>query len=252
MTNQHRNAAKEERLRLLLYFAMGFAVYIASRALTFYNSDETNLLTGSRYCATYHSAWSIAWPLADCLLATLLPATKNPYLAISLAGGILSGLGALLAGSACRRLCKKPVLGWVGALLSSMWLVSPAGGWIVDSLSYCLGISPAIAGLQLRQTKYEPWIAPITGFALAVGLALKWNSFAPAFAGSLIFLFVTQTTPLAPSKSLLKSFITFSIALLSTSITCSLIAQSHTLYPEAFSFYAKLGVKRKCFWIKSV
>lgn len=238
---QADKTTQPKRIACLAYFISGVIIYTIARVLCFYNSDENNLLTGSLYCLNHAAPWSVAWPLADCLLARLIPFLGNAFNSITMAGALLSGVGSAVTGITIARLTRRYSLATCSALLTGLWLVSPSGGWIVDALSYGIGLAPAFWATNHREDQHRWSIAAIAGCCLALGVVLKWNSFAPAYACTIAYLLINvDRRQRTTTKHLLSTMAIFSGAALVTSLACAALLDSLEIYHQTIGFYINL------------
>jgi hypothetical protein len=238
--SQTKNNGKKRGFVFIAYFLAGAAIYLIARFLVFYNTDEGNLLTGSQYCLDHEAPWSIAWPLADCLLSKLIPLLGNSFHSITITGALLSGFGSAITGITAERLSGRYSLATWSALLTGLWLVSPAGGWITDSLSYSIGLAPSYWAVNRRYSHQKWSIAAVAGCCLSIGLVLKWNSFIPAYACSLAYISINDYFKLR-SKQDLSSILTIFIgSAVITGLTCSALLHSPSIYGETINFYYNL------------
>lgn len=235
-----KNISKSGYIECIAYFLVGAVTYLIARLLVFYNPDEVSLLSSSQYCLKYGMPWSVAWPLADCILSRFIPLTGNSFNSITLFGALISGLGSTITGTTIGRLSGQLSLARWSALLTGMWLVSPAGGWIVDSLSYSIGMTPGFWFINNRYCNNRWSAAIVAGSCMSIGLLLKWNSFAPAYACTLFYILGKSYQKFKTTRDILSTLAIFTGSALVTSVVCSALLHLPTIYGETINFYYNL------------
>ena len=149
--------------------------------------DINNQAYGARYWAETGSPWMTVWMGLDLIIGLTNRVTQDTELAITILGCFFNGIATVAMYAVSRQACISRFLSTIIGLITAIWFLPHLGGWIGDNISFLIGLSPALIYI-LTSKKWLGFNSFLLGITLALGITLKLNAFAPAFAISMGWL----------------------------------------------------------------
>ena len=186
-SNRHKNwALPDDRWVILGLITAAVIWEIAGRSV-FAVWDINNQAYGARYWAETGSPWMTVWMGLDLIIGLTSRVTQDTELAITILGCVFNGIATTAMYAVSRQAGISRFLSAVIGLITAIWFLPHLGGWIGDNISFFIGLSPALIYI-ITDRKWSSVNSFLLGITLALGITLKLNAFAPAFAISMAWL----------------------------------------------------------------
>jgi hypothetical protein len=168
---------------------LSIAIYFTGIEL-FYNSDEKYTIYGARFFLERNNAWGVGWPYADIINGLASKTYGSEIEGIRGLGSAANTVASLLIYTSVRRLYKDRKVAVAASITTSLWFMSPAGGWTIDAMSFIVACLPWATYTLSDSLKIgRKIISGSFGAALVVGLGMKLNVFLPV--AGVTFLYIT-------------------------------------------------------------
>ena len=211
--------------------------------------DINNQAYGARYWAETGSPWMTVWMGLDLIIGLTNRVTEDTELAITILGCVFNGIATAAVYVVGRQTGISRFISAIIGLITAIWFLPHLGGWIGDNISFLIGLSPALSYI-VTSKKWSGFNSLLLGITLALGITLKLNAFAPAFAISMAWLITQWVRYLISEKSrdrclrLQRSGSQLGIGLIGLAITVVLIEKLINIeggvYPTVIETYQRV------------
>ena len=190
--------------------------------------DINNQAYGARYWAETGSPWMTVWMGLDLIIGLTNRVTQDTELAITILGCVFNAIATAAMYAVSRRTGINRFLSGIIGLITAIWFLPHLGGWIGDNISFFVGLSPALIYI-ISSKKWSGINSFLLGITLALGITLKLNAFAPAFAISMVWLITRWAQTLisknniTSSRQLQQTGLQIGIGLIGFAVTAALI-----------------------------